>query len=139
MNDLERAKANLTGVSTLSLVCGTKSISSSERGVRPLLFLLYTGTDVRGWSAADRVVGRGAAFLYAILGVKAVYAEVLSAPAEEVLLGHGIAVFAQTRVENVLNHEKDGLCPMERATLGITDKGAALAAIEETLERLRKG
>ncbi len=138
MNDLERAKTLLEeGKYTLVLVKGEKVITSYERGVKPLLGLLDEGKDVRGFTAADRIVGKAAAFLYVLLGVKAVYANVLSILAEGVLLGHGIAVEGQTRTERIINRAGDGFCPMETAVENITDPTQAYRAIKAKLNEMK--
>ena len=137
MNDLEHAKSLLEeGNFTLALVKGDEIITSFERGVRPLLDLLDGGRDLCGFSAADRVVGKAAALLYVLLGVKAVYANVVSTLAEEVLLGHGIAVEAQTRTERIINRAGNGFCPMETAVENISDPTEAYRAIKAKLKEM---
>ncbi len=138
MSDLERAKKLLEeGKYTLVLVKGEEVITSFERGVKPLLGLLDGERDVRGFTAADRVVGKAAAFLYVLLGVKAVYADVLSTLAEGILLGHGMAVEGQTRTERIINRAGDGLCPMESAVENISDPREAYRAIKAKLQELK--
>ena len=133
-SDLDRAKALLTGDVTCALVRGERAETSTLRGVRPLLDRL--GGDWQGFSAADKVVGRAAAFLYVLLGVKALYAGVLSRPAEEVLRAHGIAVSYGQMTERIVNRTGDGLCPMESATLAETDPARALEKIRAKLQEL---
>ncbi len=89
------------------------------------------------YAAADRVVGKAAAFLYVLLGVTAVYAEVLSEPALKVLRGHGMAVEAQCVVGRIVNRKGDGLCPMESAVMEIEDAAAAYKAIDARLRAMR--
>ncbi len=139
MTDLEHAKALLQeGNHTLVLMKGNVLVTSAERGVTPLVALLDGGRDVRNFSAADRVVGKAAAFLYVLLGVKEVYAEVLSAPAEEVLCRHGIVVESQTHTERIINRAGTGLCPMETAVGEIEEPKEALSAIRARLEAMKK-
>ena len=138
MNDLEHAKSLLQeGSFTLALVKREETITSYERGVKPLLTLLDEGKDLSGYSSADRVVGKAAAFLYVLLGVKAVYADVLSTLAEGVLRGHGIAVEALTRTERIFNRAKNGFCPMETAVENISDPQSALLAIKAKLKEMK--
>ena len=138
MNDLEHAKSLLEdGSYTLALVKGGETITSYERGVKPLLGLLDEGKDLRGFSAADRVVGKAAAFLYVLLGVQTVYANVISTLAEGVLRGHGIAVEAQTRTERILNRAGDGFCPMETAVENISVPTEAYRAIKAKLKEMK--
>ena len=137
MSDLEHAKSlPQEGNYTLALVKGEEAITSFERGVKPLLALLDEEKDVCGFVAADRVVGKAAAFLYVLLGVKAVYADVISTLAEGVLCGHGIAVEALTRTERILNRSKTGYCPMETAVENISDPQEAYRAIKTKLATL---
>ncbi|MDE7213593.1 MAG: DUF1893 domain-containing protein, partial [Anaeroplasmataceae bacterium] len=77
MTDLEYAKKRLEG-NTVCLVKADSSFISQKRGVTPLLEFIESKVDFKGYSAADKIVGKAAAFLYASLGVKEVYAEVLS-------------------------------------------------------------
>ena len=110
--------------------------TTTQRGVTPLLNWLDSKTDLKDFSAADRVVGRGAAFLYCLLGVKEVYALVMSRPAAEVLQSYGIPAEAGTFVEGIINRSGTGPCPFEAAVLGIQDAREALAAIREKRSQL---
>lgn len=42
---------------------GSTIYISTERGVKPLIDRIDDGTDLQGFSAADKVVGKAAAFL----------------------------------------------------------------------------
>ena len=67
---------------TCVLWYGEHLYTSRERGVKPLLEWLDQGLDLSSFSAADKVVGKAAAFLYVLLGVSRVYASVISEAAE---------------------------------------------------------
>ena len=137
-SDLDRAKALLTGGTTCAIVCGARCETSCLRGVKPLLGWLEG--DWRGASAADKVVGRAAAFLYVLLGVKALYAAVLSEPAAEVLRAHGISVSYGRLAARIVNRAGDGLCPMESAVMGEDDPRRALEKIKaKRMELMQKG
>ena len=112
-------------------------VSSYRRGVAPLLELLDSGEDFSGFSAADKVVGKATALLYRLLGVKALYAGVISQAALDVLEGSGIALQWQEKVPYIINRAGDGQCPMEAATAQIDDPRAALEAIRQTLKALQ--
>ena len=113
--------------------------TTCHRGVAPLLNWLESGTDLAGFSAADRVVGRGAAFLYCLLNVKAVHARVMSYPAAEVLEHYGIEAYAGTFVEGIINRTGTGPCPFEAAVMDIHTAPEALEAIRHTRRQLQKG
>lgn len=140
MVDLTRAREILdTGDYTCVLCQGEETYTATQRGVRPLLDWLDSGADLSDFSAADRVVGRGAAFLYCLLGVKAVYARVMSRPAAEVLEENGIAVTADSFVDGIINRQGTGPCPFEEAVMAITDPREALTAIRAKMAQMRKG
>ena len=63
--DLEQAKALLENNEeyTCAACRAGESFASEEHGVRPLMRWLNEGTDLSGASAADRIVGKAAAFL----------------------------------------------------------------------------
>ena len=138
MTDLEQAKRLLEEKNYTCVLCSGDTVyTSTLRGVAPLLQLIDTHTDVRGFCAADRVVGKATAFLYSLLGVRQVYALVMSKPAAQVLQQQGILFSCGTLVEGIVNRQKDGPCPMEAATMQTEDPHAALEAVRQTLKRLR--
>ena len=110
--------------------------TATERGVKPLLNWLDSGLDLNGFCAADRVVGRATAFLYSLLGVKEVYARVMSHPAREVLESYGISAQPQQLVDGIINRKGTGPCPFEAAVMDITDATEALEAIRNKRKQL---
>ena len=137
MTDIQRAKSLLAeGEYTVVLCRGDDTHTDTRRGVAPLLALLDRGEDVTAYSAADKVVGKAAAFLYLRLGVTAVHAGVMSAPARDLLAAHGVAVTCDTLVPAIRNRAGDGYCPMETVTLPLTDPTEAEAAIRKRLKEL---
>ena len=136
MNDLDKARQLLTeGRYTCVLRKGDSIYTSAHRGVRPLMDLL--DTDVSGFSAADKVVGRATALLYCLLGIKELYAGIISDAAVEVLRTHNIPVHWDSRVAFIKNREGTGRCPMETATEGISDPADAPEAIRNKLKELQ--
>ena len=136
-NDLDKARSLLGTGDYTCVVCRAERVyTATERGVKPLLSWLDDGTNLTGFSAADRVVGRATAFLYCLLGVKEVYAKVMSRPAMAVLEAHGIAASAGTLVEGIINRKGTGPCPFEAAVMAITDAQEALAAIRRKIEQM---
>ena len=136
--DLEKAKAYLQAGGCTCVLCrGEEIYSSSHRGVRPLLDFLDSGRDFTGFSAADKVVGKATAFLYCLLGVRQVHAQVLSDAAVEVLTRRGIACSCDRQVSAIRNRDNTGPCPMEYATRDIADPTQALTAIRFALQKLQ--
>lgn len=130
MRDLERARQVLAeGGYTCVLCRGEEVHTATARGVKPLVDWLDSELELRGFSAADKVVGRATAFLYVLLGVERVHALVMSTPAREALEASGIDAFCDREVPGIINRRGDGPCPFEEAVLGITDPAEALTAI----------
>ena len=138
MTDLEKAKNILiNNNNTCVLVLGDAVYSSSERGVKPLLDFLDSKTNFKGFSAADKTIGAGAAHLYLLLGVKTVWAKVISQSALDILKRANIKTKYETLVPYIINRRGDGMCPIEKAVKDITNSNEALNAINATLEDLK--
>lgn len=101
-----------------------------------MLDLFDTGRDFSSFCAADKVVGRGAAFIYLLLGVKELYVGVISEAALEILENAGIRVTFSRLVPRILNRTGDGFCPIESCVMNIGDSQEALVAIKEKLSEL---
>ena len=126
----------LSGGYTCVLCRGEDVHTSALRGVKPLVRWVESTLDLRGFSAADKVVGKATAYLYVILGIRALYAHVISVSALAVLEEHGIAVEYGTRVEHIINRAGDGICPFEVAVMDIRDPGEAYRAIRVKMQEL---
>ena len=136
--ELETAQKMLEQQSYTCVLCReSELVTSCRRGVAPLLEFLDSGRDFTGFYAAD-VVGKATGFLYCLLGVRGVYAPVMSKAALQVLTDRGIACYYDCLVEGIRNRTDTGPCPMEAATGELTDPEAALTAIRHTLAQLRK-
>lgn len=112
--------------------------TSTERGVKPLLGWLDSEIDLKDFSAADKIVGKAAAFLYVLLGVKEVYAEVMSKAAIDTLSKNGIDSSCDIAVESIINRAGTGKCPMEETVWDISDPLEALEAIKDKLSKMVK-
>lgn len=140
MENLQKAQNLLESGNYTCVVCKDDLVyTTTQRGVAPLLSWLETGMDLSGFSAADRVVGRGAAFLYCLLGVTEVHARIMSHPAAEVLQEHGIRVSADTFVPGIINRAGTGPCPFEAAVMEIRDPEDALIAIRNKRRQMQEG
>lgn len=136
--DLERAKEILSQTGSTCVLCRDETVyTTTERGIRPLLDWLHSGVDTCGFYAADKVVGKAAALLYCLLGVRCVYGAVMSDAAVKVLRRNGIEAYWGRLTENIRNRTNTGLCPMEQATAHIDDPEEALPVILETLAALQ--
>ena len=138
MNGKELALSLLQEGNTCALVGEGRTLCSTKRGVAPLLAWLENEENCQGMFAADKVVGRAAAFLYVLLGVSEVHALVLSESAEEVLLRFKIPYSFEEKVPAIRNRSGDGFCPMEQAVLEIDEPNDALLAIKKRLAELQE-
>lgn len=134
---LSRAKEILTENNyTCVILTDEYQYTSHQRGVKPLLDWYDHGTNLKDGYAADKVVGKAAAYLYVLLEIKAVYAGVISKPAYEVFKKHNIEIYYDDMVEAIINRNKTGYCPMETAVIGIDTPEEALEAIKTKLNKL---
>ena len=132
--DLENCKAILENENLTCVVqCGDRILKTADRGIKPFMQWIESGENLRGAVAADKVVGKAAAFLMEKAGISAAYAAVLSAPAEDVLKNAGIMYTYSHLVPRIQNRAGDGLCPMESAVMEIGDAEKAFAALREKL------
>ncbi len=139
MTDLQRAKKMLTEENlSCVLVSGQSVYKSDLRGVAPLLKIIKDNTDVSGYSAADKVVGKGAALLFALCGVKEVHSCVLSKVAMDVFQNEGIKHSYDKLTDRITNRAGDGLCPIESAVIDIDSPKEAYDSIIAAIELMRK-
>ena len=71
MNDLEKAKEILEKGNYTCVICkGDTVYTSVDRGVAPVISFIDNKTDISGFSVADKVIGKAAAMLFSLAGVK---------------------------------------------------------------------
>lgn len=109
----------------------------TERGVAPLLRYFEDVNDYSGFCAADKVVGKAAAYIYVLLGIKSVFAVTASLHAIKVFEKYGIEYVCENTVPAIKNRTGTGLCPMESAVLDIDTPEEALRAIRNMLRELK--
>lgn len=86
----------------------------SSRGVSDLFRLLRDEPGfLRGAYVADKVVGKGAAALMVLGGVRAVHTDVISSPALDMLRSASIDIQFDTEVPAIRNRQGTGWCPVE--------------------------
>lgn len=135
--DLTKAKGLLeAGNFTCALVCGEEEFTATTRGVKPLLDFYESGKDFSNFSAADKVIGNGAAWLYTMLNIRNIYAPVISEQAKATLERYNISIEYDLLVPAIQNHAKDGFCPVETAVKGCTTQSEALNAIKNQLKKM---
>lgn len=135
-SDIELAKSSLGGHS-IAVVKDGKVITDDKRGVAPMLGFLAEGTDLKGYSVADKIVGKAAASLFVLAGIKEVYAEVASVPAKEYLEAESIKFSCGELVDNIINRTGTGICPMEEAVKDVSSPEECYKAILRRLSELK--
>lgn len=137
--DVTQAQILLENNNYTCVLCKNEvTYTSIQRGITPLLDWYHSEENFSDFSAADKVVGRGAAFLYILLEIKEVYAPVMSELAATLLKSHGISVSYETLVPCITNRAGDGRCPIEQSVIGVEEPEEALSIIKERLAELQK-
>lgn len=129
----ELQKQNCTCV----FVNGESVMACSERGLRPLLVRLGDNKLQKGFSAADKVVGKAPAFLYVLLGASEVYAPVMSEGGKSVLEQYGINAFCDTLTKEIRNRNNTDSCPMEKAVSDADSPDEALECIRAKIAQMK--
>ena len=136
MTDLQLAKANLEG-HTLCLVKDGSCLFSERNGIAPMMNFIAAGTPLKGYSAADLIVGKAVALLFVKCGVKAVFAKTLSEAGERVLQAHDIPYEYETLTPNIINRAGTDICPMEKAVSGTDDVEEAYLILKAKLQAMQ--
>ena len=112
--------------------------SRRGRGVMPLLeFYDRSPKQLAGAVVVDKVIGRAAAMIALRGKAAAVYGEIMSEDALELLETHGVPAGFGQLVPRILNAKRDGLCPLEQSVEGIEDPVRALMALRRRIAELR--
>ena len=136
--DFQKAKEEYnSGKYTLVICKGEDIIQSDVTGIRPVMNLIDSKKDYKGYSAADKIVGRAAAFLYTLLQVKNLYGETMSKGAVEILKNAGIYYEYKTLTDYIENRQKTGMCPMDEAVKDIDNPKDAYEAIRNKIKFLQ--
>lgn len=129
--DLARALLFANKDATLVAVRGDEIITVTDRGVKPLLRWVLDHKNLKGFSVADKVVGKAPALLYAILGPDAVFSPVMSWTGRAVLVASGIAVSHDLLVPHIKNRANDGQCPIDASVTNVWEPYEAVGVLED--------
>ena len=137
MSDLATAKEHLAG-HAICLCKNGEWITDDGRGISPMMRFLGENRDLRGYAAADVIVGKAAAMLFVRAGIVAVYGEVMSKAAKKYLEERQIFCEYTTLTDAIINRKGDGLCPMEQTVAAIGDPDEGYKALKEKIRSMRR-
>lgn len=140
MLDLEIAKKQLHDKElTLVIVKNEQVIFQTDsHRISGFIHAIDTlGTQLNGASVADRVAGKALALLCVYAGITEVYAEVLSKNAQALFEENKVVCQWKQLVDNVLDLNKIGVCPFEKAAFGISDPETSYATFKTLLEKMK--
>jgi len=140
MNDLDIAKNTLYQKRlTLTIVKeGSVLFETGSHRISGFLGAIdQLGDKLEGASVADRVVGKAIALLCVYAGICRVYAEVLSRKAKAVFEENGIPCQWKELADTILNFDRSGVCPFEKAATDISDPKEAYAAFKALLQSFK--
>ncbi len=109
------------------------------RGVGDLYRLLVEEPDfLRGAVVADKVVGKAAASLMMLGGVKRLHTGVISSLALSLLAGSDMEVDFDTEEPHINNRSGDGWCPLETRCKDCTTPDECLCEIKAFMAEISK-
>lgn len=137
---LESAKEQLHKDNLSIVIVGENDVyTSTKHGVAPLLEMLDSENDViKNSLIADKVVGKAAALLMVKGEVKEVYADIISSHALDVFEKYKVRAYYDTLVEYIVNRDKTGMCPMEKAVLEVDEPNTAYDVLKKKIAEMRK-
>lgn len=137
-NTQKAAKLLSDGNYSYALCNGNEVYTSKDMGIKPLMDLLSSNTDLYGFSAADKIVGKAAAMLYILLDVSEVYAPVMSESAKCTLEIYGISPICDKCVKEIINRQGTDICPMEKTVAEIDDPKKAYDALKAKMLKMQQ-
>ena len=140
MQDLELAKKQLYNKQlTLAIVKNNQVLFQTDsHRISGFIHAIDTlGTQLKGASIADKVAGKALALLCIYAGIHEVYAEVLSKRAQALFEENQVVCQWKKLVDNVLDLNKTGVCPFEKAAAEISDPNDSYEAFKALLEKMK--
>lgn len=136
---MAKRKLEEDGLACVVVRDGETIFTSLERGIAPLVEFNSFCDEKGGYSLADKVIGKAAALLCIYSNIGFVHAGVISSPARLILENSGIPVSFKTEVPAIKNRAGDGLCPMEKLSIGVEDPETMFKKVVGWLDSLKSG
>ncbi len=140
MQDLELSKKELYSKQlTLAIAKnGQVLFETDSHRISGFIHAIDTlGILLKDASIADRVAGKALALLCIYAGIREVYAEVLSKKAKVLFEENNVVCQWENLVDNVLDLNKSGMCPFEKAAAEISDPKDSYSAFKALLEKMK--
>ena len=109
--------------------------SESGRGMGPIIKLLDEGK-LDGAIVVDKIIGRAAAAVCVLGGVRKVHASLMSEDAGAFLKLHAVEFTADETTPQIVNRENTGRCPMELAVEGVEYPAEMVKRIRDKMKSL---
>ena len=136
MNDIEKAKSCLAGHS-ICLCRDGEVITDDGRGISPMMRFIAEERDMKGYSAADIIVGKAAAMLFVKAGIVSVHGKTMSVSGRDHLEAHGIPCSWDIITEKIIDRTGNDICPMEKVVADIEDAELGYKALSKRLAEIR--
>ncbi len=132
--------ASVLHVGDFSLVVANPIISTyNGRGVSDLYRMVSEhDTILLNAFVADKIVGKGAAALMVLGGVKAVYTDVISSAALQLLRNASIEVECSVEVPHIINRKGTDICPIEKLCSACSTAEECLPLITDFLTEMKR-
>jgi len=140
MGDLELAKRSLYDKQlTLVIVKNGQVLfeTDSHRISGFIRAIDELGVQLRSSVVADRVAGKALALLCVYAGITEVYAEVLSKKAKALFEERKLTFEYKQLVDNVLDPNKSGVCPFEKAAADISEPENSYVVFKGLLGKMK--
>lgn len=123
---------------TFVVVKNSKIVSAtSPKGIAHLIECHESGK-LEGTFVADSIIGKAAAMIFSLSGVKSCYGQNMSKSALEILEKNNITATYDVLTDFIQNRKGDGMCPMEATVLDVHDNATALKVLKEKIKELKK-
>ena len=106
------------------------------RGISPVI-AMYEQDMLKDSVIVDKIIGKAAAMILVLGGVKYCYGLTMSRDAVEYLKKNGVFVKYDKCTDYIVNRNGDGPCPMEQTVKDITSPEEALTALKKKIEELK--
>lgn len=109
---------------------------SQDKGIKPILTIINNKLDIVGTKVYDLIIGKAAAMLYTLLGVKKIITKTISERGLAFLEKNNIEVEYLVKTNEIINRMKSGICPMEETVINIDDPKIALELLKKKIQEL---